>query len=258
MPGGIRITCTHKSIATMAQWKHSFLAFISANKLKIWEKYLAFHKHNVQYLLPYYTTYSHINTNMHHHDVVTMLCTSERFEEREKEREREREREGERERKRERERERERERFEERGREHYLPCGGAVDEVGAVDDDEYDEVDFEAAGGSNNFDDDDAPSDAAVIVDDVIPSPPSPPVPVPVAEVPVELLVPNELKRSPNDDIRSPPRLPSPMSPRPPDDDVVVVGLKRDEPEGAAVEAEEEEAAEEFEVPFVLVMEEEE
>ena len=139
------------------------------------------------------------------------------------------------------------------GREHYLPCGAAVEEIAA--DDEYDEVDFEAAGGSNNFDDDDAPSDAAVVVDDVIPSPPSPP--VPVAEVEVELLVPNELKRSPNDDIRSPPRLPSPMSPRPPDD-VVVVGLKRDEPEGAAVEAEEEAAAEKFEVPFVLVMEEEE
>ena len=48
------------------------------------------------------------------------------------------------------------------------------------------------------------------------------------------------------------------MSPRPPDDDIVAVGLKRDEPEGAVVEAEEEAAAEELEVPFVLVMEEEE
>ena len=39
-------------------------------------------------------------------------------------------------------------------------------------------------------------------------------------------LVPNELNRSPKDDIRSPPRLPSPMSPRPDD----AGGLKREEP----------------------------
>ena len=145
------------------------------------------------------------------------------------------------------------ERFEERERALHLPCGAAVDEV-AVDD-EYDRVDFEAAGESNNFDSD-APSDV-VVDDDVIPSPPSPPLPpVPVATVVVELPVPNELKRSPNDDIRSPPRLPSPISPRPPDD-VVVVGLKRDELEGATVEAEAA-VAEELEVPFVFVIEEEE
>ena len=116
----------------------------------------------------------------------------------------------------ERERERERERA-------HIPCGAAVDEVVV---DEYDVVDF-VAGESNNFDD--ALSD---VVDD------SPPNPLPVAVV--EVLVPNELKRSPKEDIRSPPRLPSPMSPRPLDE----VGLNRDELVGAA-------AAVELEVPFV-------
>ena len=116
----------------------------------------------------------------------------------------------------------------------HSPCGAAaVDEV--VVDDEYDEVGF-VDGESNNFDDD-ALSDFV----DVNPSKPLPPV------AGVELLVPNELKRSPNDDIRSPPRLPSPMSPRPLDD----VGLNRDELAGAA------EAAVELEVPLVVGDEEE-
>jgi hypothetical protein len=98
-----------------------------------------------------------------------------------------------------------------------------------------------AAGGSNNFDD--VLSDVVVVVDDIIPpSPPNPPLP-PVVELPV----PNELKRSPNDDIRSPPRLPSPMSPRPPNDAVVVVGLNSDELVGAMAEEEE------LEVPLVFV-----
>ena len=88
------------------------------------------------------------------------------------------------------------------------------------------------AGESNNFDD--ALSD---VVDD------SPPNPLPVAVV--ELLVPNELNRSPKDDIRSPPRLPRPMSPRPLDE----VGLNREELVGAASEVE-------LEVAFVVDEEE--
>lgn len=54
-----------------------------------------------------------------------------------------------------------------------------------------------------------------------------------VSEV-VKPLVPNELNRSSKEDIRSPPRLPSPMSPRPDE----VEGPNRDEL--AAVVAEEE------------------
>ena len=74
-------------------------------------------------------------------------------------------------------------------------------------------MDF-ATGESYNFDE--------PLSDDV--RPPKPPA--------VVVLVPNELKRSPNDDIKSPLRLPNPMSPRPDD----AVGLKRDELVVVAVE----------------------
>ena len=84
----------------------------SANKLKIWENYLAFHKHNVQYLLPYYTTYILSHKHKHassccSHNVMHLRDLrrekkergreeKERKREREREREREKEREGER------------------------------------------------------------------------------------------------------------------------------------------------------------------
>ena len=95
------------------------------------------------------------------------------------------------------------------------------------------------AGESKSFDDDDDTLSEAVVVDDI-----SPPNPLPV----VELLVPKELKRSPNDDIRSPPRLPSPMSPPRPLDDV---GLNIDELVEAPVVTAEPLAAVEVAVPFV-------
>ena len=99
---------------------------------------------------------------------------------------------------------------------------------------------MEAGESKSFFDDDDDTLSEAVVVDDI-----SPPNPLPV----VELLVPKELKRSPNDDIRSPPRLPSPMSPPRPLDDV---GLNRDElVEAPVVVAVVPLAAVEVVVPFV-------
>ena len=89
---------------------------------------------------------------------------------------------------------------------------------------------------------------------DVVLAPPSP-LDVVLAPPSPLVLVPNELKRSPNDDIRSPLKLPRSMPPPRPDD--VAGGLKRDElvvgEVGVALVAEATAEGEEYELDEVGV-----